>query len=323
MNILITGATGLVGSFVARKFLENGYKVKAIKRPNADLSLLKDIHTQIEWIEGDVLDISVLEDAIQPEDIIIHAAAVVSFTPKDVKDMFKINIEGTANVVNTALKKQVAKLVHVSSIAAIGRKKGLDILTEENKWEESAENTTYAKTKYLSELEVWRGIMEGLNAVIVNPSLILGPGDVNKSSTQLFKYIQKGGKFYTKGSVNYVDVRDVANIIFQLAISPIQAERFILNAGTIAYKDLFDMIATAWQKPKPSIQVSPWLTQIAYRIEAFRSWLTGSKPFITKEIAQVAQKTYVFDAQKVKDALQYDFHTLQDSIEWTCKELDK
>ena len=121
MKVLITGATGLVGSATAKKFLSEKHEVFALARPDSDRSLLADIAAKITWVEGDILDLSALEKAMENMDMVVHTAAVVSFIPKERKAMYKVNVEGTANVVNVCLKLGIGKLCHVSSIAAIGR----------------------------------------------------------------------------------------------------------------------------------------------------------------------------------------------------------
>ena len=321
--ILITGCNGLIGSFIARKFLKEGYSVRALKRATSDLSLVKDIIHRIEWVEGDILDLPQLTLAMQGVNKVIHAAAIVSFSPHAQNEMLKVNVEGTANVINTCLEAGISKFCHVSSVAAIGRRKHQQEIDEQTQWEESPYNSFYAKTKYLAELEVWRGIAEGLPAVIVNPSVVLGPGDWNKSSTQLFKYIRDERPFYTTGSMNYVDVRDVADIIFKLLHSEIKSERFILNAGSILYKDLFAKIADKLGKKRPAIKINSFLAEIAWRVESVRSWLTSRSPLVTRETALIAQKQYTYSSQKVQQKLQYSFRYLEDTIDWTCKEFAK
>ncbi len=224
MQILITGATGLVGSATARRFLADGHSVSVLHRPDSDRSLLQDVEDRIQWIEGDILDVLSLEKALENVEYVVHAAAVVSFVPRDEAAMVKVNVEGTANVVNACLKRGIRKLCHVSSVAALGRPHPRTIeqdkpvvIDETQRWEDSPNNSAYAKTKYLAELEVWRGISEGLPAVIVNPSLILGEGDWQKSSTQLFKYVYDGKPFYTEGTVNYVDVQGYCRRYWQAA----------------------------------------------------------------------------------------------------------
>ena len=274
MRILITGATGLAGSATARRFLAEGHTVAALHRPGSDRSLLRDLESQIDWREGDILDILSLEKALTDMDYVVHAAAVVSFVPRDEKAMYKVNVEGTANVVNACLKKGVRKLCHVSSVAALGRpdpriiETGATIVIDETqRWTDSPNNSAYAKSKYLAEVEVWRGIAEGLSAVIVNPSLILGEGDWQKSSTQLFKYVYDGKPFYTEGTVNYVDVRDIAEAIFELTLSEIDNERFILERwdGHVS-RTLRLSIAKGFDKKPPHIKVGPGLAGVIWRV---------------------------------------------------------
>jgi dihydroflavonol-4-reductase len=321
MKILITGATGLVGSTVARQFLAENHTVFALFRPGSDRSLLADIENKIQWIEGDVLDISSLEKAIEDVEYVVHTAAVVSFVPRDRKMMYKVNMEGTANVVNVCLKYEIKKLCHVSSIAALGRPDsrkiigGQDlVIDEEQRWEESPENSEYAKSKHLAELEVWRGMAEGLNAVIVNPTLILGEGDWSKSSTQIFRYVYQEKPFYTEGIANYVDVQDVARAVAALLFSDVSGERFLLNAGSISYQSLFNSIADAMGKKRPSFKVGPGLAAIIWRIEAVRTWLMGTKPLITKETAQSSARRFRYDNGKIKKTIGFEFQPIEKTI---------
>jgi dihydroflavonol-4-reductase len=321
MKVLITGATGLVGSAVAKKFLSENHEVSALVRHGADRSLLAEVASQIQWVEGDILDISLLETAMESIDFVVHTAAVVSFIPKDRKQMYKVNVEGTANLVNVCLKYPIKKLCHVSSIAALGRPDSrklipgqTTILDESQRWEDSPENSEYAKTKHLAELEVWRGIAEGLNAVIVNPTLVLGEGDWNKSSTQIFRYVYKEKPFFTEGLANYVDVQDVAEVVFRLLNSEISGERFLLNAGSISYRNLFSLIATAMHKKKPWLRVSPGLAGVIWRIEALRTFLAGTKPLITKETAQSAARNISYRSDKIRNILDFDFQPIEKTV---------
>ena len=321
MNILITGATGLVGSAIARRCLSDNHSVSALFRAGSDRSLLGDNASKINWIEGDILDIKSLEIAIEGIDFVIHAAAIVSFVPRDRDIMYKVNREGTANVVNVCLKSGIQKLCYVSSIAALGRPdprkivQGQDtVLDESQRWEDSPENSEYAKSKYLAELEVWRGIAEGLNAVIVNPTLVLGEGDWTKSSTQIFKYVYKQKPFYTTGLANYVDVVDVAEIVYQLMLSDISGERFLLNGGSISYQNLFNTIADAMHKKRPSFRVGTGLSEVIWRIEKVRTWLLGTKPLITKETAQSGGRRITYNNTKIKKALRFNFQPLEKTV---------
>lgn len=326
MHILITGATGLVGSAAAKMLLSDNHSVSVLHRHGSDRTLLADVADQVRWIEGDILDIVSLEKSLAGIDFVVHSAAIVSFVPRDADRMMKINVEGTANVVNACLKKGIRKLCHVSSVAALGRpdprrseQKGLIQINESQRWEDSPNNSDYAKTKYQAELEVWRGIAEGLNAVIVNPGLILGEGNWQKSSTQLFKYIYDGKPFYTEGTVNYVDVQDVASAISRLLFSDIQGERFILSAGTASYRDLFGMMARALNKKPPHLKVGQTLSGILWRFEAVRSWLTGSRPLITKDTARSATHHFEYMNNKIRDSISFEFQPIEVTIQRVCE----
>lgn len=326
--ILITGITGLVGSFTARRFLKAGYTVAGLKRANSDLSLLQGIENQIVWHEGDILDIMSLEKAMANIEYVIHAAAIVSFASKDRDRMFKTNVEGTANVVNLCLENHLKKLCFVSSVAALGRsipneKKAetVILINEKATWEESQLNSNYAKTKYLAEMEVWRGEAEGLDCVVVNPSLILGEADWHKSSTQLLKYVFDEHKFYPQGNLNYVDVQDVADCIFKLTISDISGEKFILSAGEITYKDFFKKVAHKFRKQVPSILVSSFLASIIWRLESIRTFFTRNAPLITKETALSSSHFFEYQNDKIKQKLGFEFKSLDESLNRICGKL--
>ncbi len=327
-KILITGITGLVGSFTARHFLKSGSQVVGLKRENSDFSLIQDIENQIVWHEGDVLDILALEKAIENVNYVVHAAAMVSFAPKDREKMFKTNVEGTINVVNLCLEKHIKKLCFISSVAALGRKtpneKTLNHLIkidEKATWEENPLNSNYGKTKYLAEMEVWRGQSEGLDSVIVNPSLILGEADWNKSSTQLLKYVYDEHIFYPEGNLNYVDVEDVAACIYQLINSDISNERFILSAGQITYKGFFEKVAPRFHKKSPSTLLAKSLTGIVWRLEVIRSFFTGNAPLITKETALSSSHSFEYPHDKIKKALNFTFRNLDNSLDRICENL--
>ncbi len=319
--ILVTGANGLVGAAIVRQLLKKNLVVRALKRSQSDVSTLSDVASDIEWVEGDVLDIASLEIAMQGVSMVIHAAAMVFFSPKERSLMYKVNVEGTANVVNVCMAMKVKKLAFISSIAALGRPdlahadtQKTIYINEEQKWEDSPLNSHYAKSKYQAELEVWRGVAEGLPAVIVNPSIILGEGDWTRSSSQLFKYVYDQKKFYTEGLVNYVDVLDVAAVTVRLLLSDVENERFVLNAGTTTYKDLFEQIAKGFGQKPPSIRISPFMSEILWRIEAIRSFFTGKNPLITRETAKSARSRFAYDSTKIQKALNFVFIPLSETI---------
>ncbi|RRB00076.1 SDR family NAD(P)-dependent oxidoreductase [Larkinella rosea] len=324
---LVTGANGLIGSHIIRRYLDAGRNVAALRRADSDLSLVNDIKNRVTWLEGDILDIPALEEALLTAQAtgtvdVVHVAAMISYSPKDRDRMEKVNVEGTANVVNTCLALGIRKLGYVSSIAAVGRPaiKGdaataTLVIDEEQRWEESPQNSFYGQTKYRAELEVWRGSAEGLDVVMVNPALVLGEGDWTRSSTQLFKYAFDEKPFYPAGIVNLVDVRDVAEAVFQLMQSDISAERFILSAQSLSYKEFLDKLADALGKKRPGFRVSPKLTQLLWPLEAVRSWFTGKAPLITRETARSASGSYQYNGQKIEKQLPFRYRKIDETIQ--------
>ena len=320
-SVFITGATGFIGSHIARRYLADGYSVTVLFRPTSGYGLLADVADQLTWHEGDVLDIPSLESVIQAGIDVIHAAAIVSFLPKDRDQMERINVEGTANIVNVCLKAGVRKLGYVSSVAAIGRptvkggKAGEPILINEAlKWEDSPNNSMYAKTKYWAELEVWRGVAEGLNAVMVNPCVVLGVGDWSRSSLQLIKYVYDERPFYPAGLVNYIDVLDVTDALVGLMQSDVSARRFILNGGTIPYRSLLEQIATVLDKRPPTVSIPAAVSRLLWPLEAVRAWLMNRAPLITKETARSASSLYEYDGRNVEKVLDFQYRALGETL---------
>lgn len=323
--ILVTGANGLIGSAVVRKLVQEGESVRALRRSSSDLSLLHDLHEQIEWIEGDVLDVASLDRALEGVSQVIHAAAVVSFVPRDRPTMYKVNVEGTANVVNACLRGNIQKLLYVSSVAALGRPSTTRISTEQavwvdesQKWEESPLNSHYAKSKYLAELEVWRGVAEGLPVGIVNPSVVIGEGNWNRSSIQLLKYVWQEKPFYPPGVINYVDVLDVADFLYRLLQTTAPNERYILSAGMISYQDFLFKIADLFGKKRPKWPVSALVSAIAWRVEALRTWLLGTAPLVTKETATASRFRFYYPGTKATTLTDFQYTQIDDTLRRVC-----
>ncbi|HKB43812.1 MAG TPA: SDR family NAD(P)-dependent oxidoreductase [Chitinophagaceae bacterium] len=325
-SLLVTGGTGFLGSYIIKQLVEKDYTVRAIRRSNKPDNyrvpsyISKHILDKVEWVDGDVLDVMLLEEAMEGIDTVIHSAGVVSFVKKDRKKMYDVNVEGTANVVNMALEKNVKRFIHISSVAALGRKTNGTHVNEEKKWEESKVNTHYAKSKYKAELEVWRGISEGLEGVILNPSTILGYGDWNTGSCAIFKNVYEEFSWYAPGINGFVDVEDVARATLLLMESNISEQRFIINGDTWPFKKLQDTIAGSFGKKLPSKLTTPVLMAIAWRLEKWKSLFTGKRPLLTKESARVAMSQTYFENEKILKALPgFSFTPLEESIRKACE----
>lgn len=320
-KVLITGGTGFVGAYIIKELIEKGYNVRAIRRSKKlPFFISADILDKAEWVDGDVLDVMALDDAMRGIDAVIHSAASISFARKDRKQMYKVNIDGTANVVNLALENGIKKLVHISSISALGRTSSGERVTEEKKWVESKLNTHYGITKNKAEREVWRGISEGLNAVIINPSTVLGYGNWHDGSCAIFKNVYREFRWYTTGINGFVDVGDVAKVAVLLMESDINEERFILNSENWEFRQLFNMIAEGFGKKRPSLEATPWLSSIAWRLEKVKSSLANRKPLLTRETAKIAlSKTYWQNDKILKALPGFSFLSLEQCIKKACK----
>jgi dihydroflavonol-4-reductase len=316
-KVFITGGTGFLGSYIIKELVSKGYPVRALRR-SIKLPFYIDaaVFAPVEWVEGDVLDVVALDEAMKGVDAVIHAAATVSFYKSERGEMYKVNVDGTANMVNIAIENNIGRFLHISSVAAIGRSNTGEEVTEEKKWQSSNINTHYANTKYGAEMEVWRGMGEGLNTVIVNPSTIIGYGDWNSSSCSLFKTVYKGFPWYSDGINGFVDVEDTARAIVLLMESSISGERFIINGDNWSFQKLFNSIADAFGTKRPWRKATPLLGQLAWRIEKLKSLFSGKKPPITHENAKVAHSKTYFSSRKIREALPgFTFTPLDQSIE--------
>ncbi|MDY6800764.1 MAG: NAD-dependent epimerase/dehydratase family protein [Bacteroidota bacterium] len=323
--IFVTGGTGLVGTHLLFQLSKEGYKIKALVRNPEKINRIKHIFSyytdnpnqlleNIEWIKGDILDPATYFDALKEVNTVYHCAATVSFDKKDKSELFKTNIEGTANIVNASLEQNIKKMCFVSSIATMGDSQNGEAVTEENYWAPSKNRSFYAISKYKSEMEVWRGVQEGLDAVIVNPSVILGPGFWNSGSGLIFTKAAKGMLFYTTGTTGFVDVRDVVYAMIKLSESNISNQRFILNAENIMYKNLFDRISEAVYSKKPTIEATRPMLNIARGVDGLLSNLGIKKRELTKDVVKSSLSMSQYSNQKIKQLLKIDFIPVQKTI---------
>ena len=320
--VLVTGGTGFLGSYIIKELVEKNYPVRAIRRTTSKIPfyISANIFEQVQWVEGDILDPVSLDEAMEGADAVIHSAAIISFAKADKKKMYHVNVQGTANVVNAAIEKNISRLVHISSVAALGRNKLGGHVNEERKWQESSMNTHYAISKYKAEMEVWRGIAEGLNAVIINPSTVLGYGDWDTSSCRIFKTIYNEFPWYSTGINGFVDIEDVARTTVLLMQSDIKEQRFIANGDNWSFQQLFNTIADGFGKKHPHRKATPFLGSLGWRMEKFKTLFSGESPLLTRESAKVAQSRTYFENDKILKAFpQFSFTPLQESIQKTCK----
>ncbi len=319
--ILVTGGAGLLGTALIEQLLAEGKTIRAIfnKTPLPDFH-----HHNFMQVRANILDVIALEEAMTGVDEIYHCAGLVSFSPKDEQLLYKINVEGTANVVNAALNAGVRKIIHVSSVAALGRIREGQTIDETMQWSADTSNSKYGHSKYLGEMEVWRGIAEGLDAVVVNPVIILGTANWNEGSTKIFRSVYEEFPYYTEGVTGFVDVRDVAKAMILLMQSEVSGERFIVSAENSTYRNIFHLIARAFGKKPPHKKVTPLMAKLFWRLQAFKSLFTGASPLITKETTKTALAKVYFDNSKLlKTFPAFSYRSLEETVSFTAKALQQ
>ena len=314
-KVFLTGGTGLIGRYIALQLIESGHTVTGLCRT------LPESEAKLEWIEGDVTDPLALQEAMRGADAVVHAAAVVSFHPGQEKEMEAINVGGTRNVVNACLKLGVGRMVHMSSVSALGRYPGVDVIDEQAPWHGGS--SAYGKSKYKAEQEVYRGQEEGLQIAIVNPSVVLAPGAFHRSTGRLFKYSLDGRPFYTDGLAGIVDVRDVARFINLLVDGAGTGQRYLLNAGMIPWRDLFRELSIRFGTRPPWIRIPPGALTVAAWLENFRAIITGQEPLITAEAVRLASEPHRYNASRSEGVEGFRYTGLQETFDWVCSEIRK
>jgi nucleoside-diphosphate-sugar epimerase len=326
--ILVTGGTGFVGAHLLYHLTLKNDHIRAIYRADTSIKQVekvfsyytesaKTLFSKIEWVQADITSVPEMILAFENVTSVYHCAALVSFNPKDYIAMRKINIHGTAIVVNLAIDAKVKKLCFVSSIAAIGEGVSGVTVTEENEWDKNNKNHGYAITKYGAEMEVWRASQEGVDVIIVNPGVILGPGYWNSGSGKMFSQIANGFRFYTEGETGFVGVNDVVKSMISFMEGDVKNERFILVSENKSFKDIFFSIADALHKKRPSFKVKPWQTAVFWRIDKIRTFLTGKEPLITKNSAKSAHEKTHYSSEKALKVLGNDFESIEKVIKDT------
>ena len=314
--ILVTGASGLVGLHLIKQLSEENIPIRALYYSSIPKLLDNTIEKNIEWFQCDVLDIISLEKAFTSITQVYHCAAMVSYDQRLHEKMKEVNIEGTANVVNFSIEKNIKKLIHVSSIAAIGKEEDGSLITEKTEWIKNGYTSAYSESKFYSEMEVFRGIGEGLNAAILNPAIILGEGNWDRSSSNLFKIVHDEFPYFTNGKTAWVDVKDVVKAMILLMHSEVNNERYILSAGNFSFKEIFTMMALSMNKKPPYRFAAKWMTALVWRLAFVKSILTGKVATITKETAHSAQQISNYDNSKfLKQFPNFSFEKIELTID--------
>lgn len=330
LMILVTGGTGLVGSHLLYKLVSRNEHVRAIYRSEKKLEIVKNVFSyytddfkavfnKIEWIKADLLDIPSLTEAFKDISYVYHCAAFVSFEPDKYHLLRQTNIEGTANIVNLCIANAIKKLCYVSSVAAMGQPINNDDVTETTEWNPEADNSVYAITKYGAEMEVWRGTQEGVDAVIVNPGVILGAGIWRYGSGSIINMVYKGTKYFTKGTVALVDIEDVVTIMIKLMESNIKNHRFILVSENWTYRQFLQTIAENLNVKPPQKEAKYWQLQLGWRLDWLRHKIKNKRRKLTKQLAQSLMGTSFHSNEKIKTALSFEFKPVTQSITEVCQ----
>lgn len=311
--VAVTGASGLIGRHIVEKLVSEGTVVVALVRnPSAAFP------AQVIVRHADVLDPLAMEVALEGVSAVIHTAAFVSFNPRKRKDIMEVNVDGTRHLINLCLRMGVKHFIHISSVAALGRKPG-EIVTEDHLWT-GLGATDYALSKYLAELEVYRGAEEGMIVNLLNPSVVLSASQLHRSSATLFDYVWNENRFYTHGMLNYIDVRDVADAVHLLLLQPQPGQKFILSAGSISYKEFFTRVATQWKKQAPNIKIPLSLAVMFGWLEEIRSILLRREPLVTRQSAAITVRSYKYDNSRARALLGVPFREINQTIAWCCED---
>lgn len=323
LKILVTGGTGFIGSYILRTLIADGFtQVNATFRSTSTFDLVEAVRQKVKWVEADLLDIHSIYEVTKGVEIVIHAAAYVTFAQSQTQMLEAINVQGTKDLVNACLENQVEKLVHVSSIAVFGRDPQKRVaITESTDWSYDLPSSNYAVSKYESEMEVWRGQGEGLKVSVINPSLVLGSGFWHAGSVSLFQTAYKGMPFYPKGKNGFVDVRDVARAAVRCMDHDTNGERFIISGENLTYRLVLNQIASALGKKPPKIPVNSFFRELALIKAFFESKLSGEVPVLTRTAINNASRDSFFDNSKSIKSLRLTYIPIETTIQQTCQQL--
>ncbi|MEA1787158.1 NAD-dependent epimerase/dehydratase family protein [Arenibacter sp. GZD96] len=326
--VLVTGGTGLVGAHLLLRLVANKTPVKAIIRTNSNIAAVKKVFSyyapnyeqligNIQWVTADLLDIESLREAFENVTEVYHCAALISFDPKDEAKLQKINVEGTANIVNLCLAKKIQKLCYLSSVATIGKNPTTTEVTEETEWNADGANV-YALSKYAAEMEVWRGAQEHLNVVILNPGIIIGPGFWHRGSGLLFKISDSAKNYFPPGGTGFVSVGDVVQLMLKLMHSECSNERYIVVAAHCIYADILQKIAHNLGKPAPTRKLKFWELELLWRLDWFWALFSKKGRKLTKDTVYALKNPTRYSNRKIQAALPFQFESVDESLAFCC-----
>ena len=320
----------MVGSHLLYELSQKHDRIRAIYRTKKKIDTVKHVFSyysdnpealfnKIEWVESSLNDLPALSHAFKEVTHVYHCAAMVSFDPADYYKLRKSNIHGTANIVNFCVENDVEKLCYVSSVAALGGKELNDPVTEESPWNPDGDHHVYAITKYGAEMEVWRGVQEGLKAIIVNPGIIVGPGYWKSSSGAFFTRISRGMKYYVDTVNGYVGIDDVISSMLQLMESDVSNERFIQVSDNISTKEFIEMVASELGVDPPQKKATDLMLQFGWRYDWIRSKLLGKRRRLTRRTVKSISRDVYYDSSKLKKQLNFEYRPIQDAISSTTR----
>lgn len=326
--ILVTGGTGLVGSHLIYQLTLENNVIRATHRADSDIERVKllfkfyskdfnKLFKKIEWIEADLNNLSQLQDAFKDISFVYHCAAYISFDPSRYETLRRVNIRGTANIVNLCIKNKIKKLCHVSSVATLGY--NIKEIDENNYWDGNKHKSAYAISKYGAEMEVWRGVQEGVKSVIINPGVIIGPGFSKSAFGTIIKMVTNKKRFHTCGKTGYVDVRDIANIMIRLMNSKIENERYILVNKNLSYKKVIDMVSSNLGMKNKSTFVSKSKLKIALVFDLVSSKFFNKERKLSKALCKTLTRNFNYSSKKIKKNLNFEFTSILETFEKSCQ----